>query len=440
MKQVFFTALPLLYAVVFYAQGILPKGKTDTTITVALSVTEQGNLASLRTGSRPIAKSDYAKFVLPAGLKLFYLQEVELFEQYELIAKWIDKTITNDEIEQLENLLLVDKTRFPSEKIKHKIAGLVHYENRKKVIILDKNNNFDFTDDAVYRFDLDSKTPQNIVLSMDFYINGKHVRRNQSFDLSPNDNYTLNPEPDKFALVKYTAYYGSFRWKKQYHLRLESVFQSGVCYNYGQIFINEYDINEKQFNKNEVLQYGNFKILNDTTVVSIVAYDTDLLNIKLRISHKNKADIPIGNTAGYRFPSLQLTDITGTTFDINTYKGKYLLLDIWGTWCRPCLAGIPDLVNAYAGFDKSKIEFLSIAIEKDGTKSIPSIQNICNTNKVKWRQVAQNLGAKSAISEQMIIQAFPTLILIDPNGMIVRRVEGGECKSLLNQIPKLYGK
>jgi thiol-disulfide isomerase/thioredoxin len=63
------------------------------------------------------------------------------------------------------------------------------------------------------------------------------------------------------------------------------------------------------------------------------------------------------------FYDLNLFDSTGNRFDMSLYKGKYLVVDFWASWCKPCLANIPALIKMTKNYDSDSIKFISISLD-----------------------------------------------------------------------------
>lgn len=107
----------------------------------------------------------------------------------------------------------------------------------------------------------------------------------------------------------------------------------------------------------------------------------------------------------------------GGVTSLTDLKGKYLYLDIWATWCGPCIAEIPDLKRIEKEFHDKNIEFVSISID---TKE----------NENKWREMIEekDLGGIQLLADNAweskfigdyLIKGIPRFILIDPEGNIV---------------------
>ena len=120
-------------------------------------------------------------------------------------------------------------------------------------------------------------------------------------------------------------------------------------------------------------------------------------------------------------------DKEGKTIDLQKYKGKYVLLDFWGSWCGPCRASHPHLKNLYQQYKDKGFEILGIAYENGA--SLPeqkkSWLKAITEDGLPWTQLLNNEGAeKQDIVKRYGISAFPTKILLDKEGKILARYTG----------------
>lgn len=135
-------------------------------------------------------------------------------------------------------------------------------------------------------------------------------------------------------------------------------------------------------------------------------------------------------TAGAIAPQFSLKDLEGKVRTSNDFKGKYMVLDFWGTWCGWCIAGIPEMKNYYKKY-KNQIEFVSICTNDTDEKWRKAVDKY----KLPW----VNLFAPedSDILLNFAVSCFPTKIIIDAEGKIVEVFEG-ESEEFYNKLDELF--
>lgn len=102
------------------------------------------------------------------------------------------------------------------------------------------------------------------------------------------------------------------------------------------------------------------------------------------------------------------------------YKGRYLFIDFWGTWCKPCVAELPELQQIYRTVNKERIEFISIA----GVQSPILLEKFLKKRPLAWPQIISD--NKNKLVETYNITSYPTTVLIGPDGKVVARNLRGE--------------
>jgi len=120
-------------------------------------------------------------------------------------------------------------------------------------------------------------------------------------------------------------------------------------------------------------------------------------------------------------------DMQGKPVDFNALKGHYVLLDFWGSWCRPCRASHPHLKELYAKYKDKGFEIVGIATEHAKTKEecIKLWTNAVSEDGLTWLQVLNNENAaKFDAVKEYNVTAFPTKILLDKDGNVIGRYVG----------------
>ncbi len=109
----------------------------------------------------------------------------------------------------------------------------------------------------------------------------------------------------------------------------------------------------------------------------------------------------------------------GKKFDIASLKGKYVVIDFWGTWCGPCIAGMPKM-KEYLDKYSAKMEILGVAQESDNGERWKKF--IYDKPDYQWHHVLSRKDEDYIL--KFSVAGFPTKIIVDPTGKIVGRFVG----------------
>lgn len=131
-------------------------------------------------------------------------------------------------------------------------------------------------------------------------------------------------------------------------------------------------------------------------------------------------------------PEFTLKDINGKEFSLSTLKGKYVVLDFWGSWCGWCIKGIPEMKNYYAKY-KGKVEFVGIDCNDTEEKWKAAVAE----HKLPWINV-RNEGEPD-VTVMYAVDGFPTKYVIDPEGKIAHKVIG-EDPAFYTYLDEVLGK
>ncbi|TAD82834.1 MAG: AhpC/TSA family protein [Bacteroidetes bacterium] len=112
----------------------------------------------------------------------------------------------------------------------------------------------------------------------------------------------------------------------------------------------------------------------------------------------------------------------GDSISLNNYKGKWVLLEFWASWCGPCREENPTLKKTYETFKTKNFEIIGISLDKSREAWIKAIQ----TDGLPWPQVSELNGNENSAALAYSVSAIPVSFLIDPSGKIVARDLDGE--------------
>jgi thiol-disulfide isomerase/thioredoxin len=114
-------------------------------------------------------------------------------------------------------------------------------------------------------------------------------------------------------------------------------------------------------------------------------------------------------------PAVSAPDANGKTISLADLKGKYVLLDFWASWCKPCRALTPSLAATYEKYKNKGFTILSVSLDDNKAKWLQAIAE----DKMVWSQVSDLKGGESPIAVAYGVQAIPASMLIDPDGKII---------------------
>ena len=118
-------------------------------------------------------------------------------------------------------------------------------------------------------------------------------------------------------------------------------------------------------------------------------------------------------------PDFELPNLQGSTTKLSSLRGKYVVLDFWGSWCIWCIRGIPHMKEAYSKY-KDKMEILGVDCRDTEEKWKAAVEE----HQLPWMQVRCPDAQLQSIASQYNIEGFPTKVIIDPQGKLVKTVVG----------------
>ena len=138
------------------------------------------------------------------------------------------------------------------------------------------------------------------------------------------------------------------------------------------------------------------------------------------------ADIPdrtklgefVPSSQPFAAPTISLTDSGGHTLELSALRGKLVLVNLWATWCEPCLREMPSLERLQSRLGE-RIAVLAVSEDRGGNKAVePFIA------KLGLKSVKIYIDPKSEVGHAFGARGLPTSVLIDREGKVLGRVEG----------------
>ncbi len=134
-----------------------------------------------------------------------------------------------------------------------------------------------------------------------------------------------------------------------------------------------------------------------------------------------------GTTAELLWPlELGMNDIDGKMTMLDDYKGKVVLIDFWATWCGPCLAELPNVVETFEKYNDKGFEVLSISLDYENRKDLESYREWIGENKMNWRHIYDGKGWGAELAGKYFVSSIPAAYLIGPDGSMA--ATGEDCR------------
>ncbi|PSL34976.1 TlpA disulfide reductase family protein [Chitinophaga ginsengisoli] len=123
-------------------------------------------------------------------------------------------------------------------------------------------------------------------------------------------------------------------------------------------------------------------------------------------------------------PDFTQTDVNGKPVKLSDFKGKYVLLDFWASWCGPCRRENPNVVKAYNTYKDKGFTVLGVSLDKPGDREkwLEAIEK----DGLPWTQVSDLKAWENEAAKLYEVNAIPMNFLIDPDGRIVAKYLRGE--------------
>lgn len=142
-------------------------------------------------------------------------------------------------------------------------------------------------------------------------------------------------------------------------------------------------------------------------------------------------------------PDFNTTDLNGNTISLDSFNGKYLLIDFWAGWCVPCVKNLPELKSLHQKYNDKGLEVLGVSFDETSEKWKTSVKK----HEIEtWNQIyvgLNKLETPGTISQKYNIRPIPAYILIDREGKIVDRYmsasfQGKDFDDLAKKVEEIF--
>ncbi|HBX52330.1 MAG: hypothetical protein A2275_06555 [Bacteroidetes bacterium RIFOXYA12_FULL_35_11] len=150
------------------------------------------------------------------------------------------------------------------------------------------------------------------------------------------------------------------------------------------------------------------------------------------ISQKKEQDLREARIkTGEIAPEISLAGADGNVVTLSSYKGKFVLLDFWASWCAPCRKENPNLVKCYQKFKNKNFEIFQVSLDKSKDEWLSAIKK----DQLTWKHASDLKYWDSPVVKLYAIQGIPANFLLDKNGKIIaRNLRGDELEKVLGEV------
>ncbi len=138
------------------------------------------------------------------------------------------------------------------------------------------------------------------------------------------------------------------------------------------------------------------------------------------------ARVAVGTNVGLLAPPITLPTLAGPAIDLESLRGKVVMVNFWATWCAPCLMEMPSMQQLYNQFDREQFEILAVSSDFDGAAVVkPYVDRLRLTFPIL-------LDTEFRANNDYRITGLPTTVIVDRDGVIVHKFFGSRDWSTLD--------
>lgn len=201
-----------------------------------------------------------------------------------------------------------------------------------------------------------------------------------------------------------------------------AMFQLG----YYQSSANNPNIGLQPIDNAEVIAIVNNTVKNNPNHIS-------LAGLKKTLDAQANANSGTAAWVGRQAPDFTLPDVNGQPLSLSSFKGKYVLVDFWASWCRPCRIENPNLVAAYHKYKDKNFTIFGVSLDEDRESWLQAIQ----ADQLAWAHASDLKQWESMVIPLYGFDGIPYNVLLDPQGNVIAEgLRGSDLEAKLAQVLK----
>jgi peroxiredoxin len=167
----------------------------------------------------------------------------------------------------------------------------------------------------------------------------------------------------------------------------------------------------------------------------VAAVKKNIEDREARETMRKKQEEETSKWVGKPAPDFALPDVNGKEVKLSSFKGKFVLVDFWASWCGPCRAENPNVVKAFNQFKDKNFTVLGVSLDKPGQKD--KWKEAISQDNLTWTHVSDLQYWNSKIIPLYQFDGIPYNVLVDPQGTIIAEgLRGRDLETKLTEVLK----
>ena len=217
-----------------------------------------------------------------------------------------------------------------------------------------------------------------------------------------------------------------------------------ICTNFYKTHTDSYLAPQYLFMDMSEMSYEDIKAAYDAFTDDVKNYGSEIGEVKKELDALEKIQ------PGHEAPDFTAEDINGKQFTLSSLKGKVVILDFWASWCKPCRASNPHMLQLYKKYYDKGLELVYVsdddsepekwrkAVEEDKLVG-DGIHHVLRGLKWDRSKGLAGMDHTNDISDKYAIHFLPTKYLIDREGRMVCKIDEGQDNMLDEKLKEIFG-